>query len=197
MCVFACVYPDVFFFNLQIFLLLHCRDLSDNVRPELRRDWFENAWDEWFVAESCDRHRRDWIECRVEGQLWVMNECCHDEHRRQMRTPGKMKTEFSAVKFACLNAKSYILVAADGTVKKSTKGVQHGFSEHLDWDAFVRCLETGELQYSVNKGFVSVGGQVLTYRQLKRALNNLLVKRAVDPDDPTISRLLVLPDNIA
>ena len=179
----------------SVFLALAETCLTDCVDEKLREEFFSKVYCEWFVAQSCQSCRAAWERVRIERrQTWEMGPCCQREYARQLRTPGLLKEEFEASKFICLNAKTYILVAADGKVKKSTKGIIHSLSSHLTWELFEGCLETGKPVYSHNRGFVVIRGNIFTYVQLKRALTNLLTKRAIDPRDPTVSHLLRLPE---
>ena len=193
---FAVAYAD----TDSLFLILHHPELSDNVLPCKRAEWFRDVYHQWFVPDSCPgEHRDEWTRRMIAGDPApaAAPDCCRRCHVKHTRTPGLLKEEFHASKFVALNAKSYCLVGANGTdTKRSMKGVNESLAGHLDYDAFVRCLERGEPEYVVNRGFVTINGHVLTYAQVKRALTNLLVKRVVDERDPAISYLITLTRDV-
>ena len=158
--------------------------LEECVHDHMKRDFYEN-YDEWFPAEACEKHKQDFIETKMGGRPWVLDECCHKAKAYHKRTPGKFKFEFWGDGIVALCSKTYIAYGERET-KLSCKGLQKKRNlERLTKEAYLNVLETQRPGCGVNKGFRAINGKVYTYSQTRFGLSYLYCKRRMLDDGVT------------
>jgi hypothetical protein len=181
--------------------------MHDLVKPELRREFFENYGD-WFVTPYCEAHRRDFVERMVTGDgRWDESAtCCRDAKRRDTRTPGKFKEEFYGSVMVALNSKTYICAKDEEDLardfppsddpdteaerrrrrdkcrlKNSCKGLSKK-TNAFTVEHYRSVLESGEACAGVNRGFQKKNNALYTYQQTRRGLTYFYAKRRVLED---------------
>ena len=156
--------------------------LDECVRPSMLKNYY-HCYDEWFPTLSCPAHKLDFIETKMAGREWVMQECCRDAHNYELRTPGKFKVEFQGDGIVALCSKTYDCFGEKEGTKRSCKGIQK--SRNLDVltrDTYLDVLKKQQAGSGVNKGFVANNGRIYSYTQTRFGLSYLYCKRLVDDD---------------
>jgi hypothetical protein len=188
--------------------------LHDVIKPELRREFFENYGD-WFVTPYCAAHRRDFIERMVDGdRRWEgSSTCCREARRHDSRTPGKFKEEFVGSVMVALNSKTYIcakddedlardfppsddpIVEAELRRKREACRLENsckGLSKKTNTftvEHYRSVLETGRAVSGVNRGFRKKDNTLYTYQQSRRGLTYFYAKRRVLADGVSTTHL--------
>ena len=176
----------------SLFLILAHETLDECVIESKRFEWFSEIRARWFITEHCLKHRDAYTRAKMAREPWVMAECCQNVSLWHLRTPGLLKSEFSATRFNALNPKTYILEnTRSNTIKKSHKGVQSRAASTLDWETFAKTRDEGACVDVTNTGFCQWDGVTVTYKQTKRGLNPINMKRRENPDFPYITNTIV------
>ena len=189
----------VYFRSDDIQLLAHDTDsvyiaatvdnIEDLLHPCLREKYYNVERDRWFPTECCANHKSDYVQCKLEDKIWIKQPCCNHEYIRQIRTPGLFKEEFSGTKFIGLSPKCYFAYNEKKS-KLSCKGVRK--NNNLQYEDFEKIINRTESKIKcINRGFLSVKGEMKSYQQVKNGLTNLYFKRIVDEDNISTHPLLV------
>ena len=158
------------------------------IRPNLIRNYYHNR-DDWFPTESCRLHKRDFVAAKMLGQEWVMQKCCEEAHKHDLRTPGLFKLEFSGDGIVALCSKTYICFKEDEN-KISCKGIQKKRNHDvLTKENYLAVLRNQQAGYGINKGFVADNGRVYSYAQKRYGLGYQYCKRLVHDDGVSTSPL--------
>ena len=158
------------------------------VRTNLIRNYYHNR-DDWFPTESCRLHKRDFVAAKMLGQEWVMQKCCEEAHKHDLRTPGLFKLEFSGDGIVALCSKTYICFKEDEN-KISCKGIQKKRNHDvLTKENYLAVLRNQQAGYGINKGFVADNGRVYSYAQKRYGLGYQYCKRLVHDDGVSTSPL--------
>ena len=151
------------------------------VRPSMVRHYYHH-YDEWFPTLACQVHKQDFIATKVAGREWVMQKCCEEAHRYDLRTPGKFKLEFQGDGIVALCSKTYICFK-EGETKISCKGIQKKRNQDiLTKDNYLAVLRNQQAGFGVNKGFVASNGRIYSYSQKRYGLGYQYCKRLVQDD---------------
>ena len=155
--------------------------IDEAVKPELRKDFYED-YDKWFPTPACEKHKRDFVTTKVNGENWTPSQCCLDSFKFQKRTPGLFKEEFRGEGIISLCSKTYIAWGDEGD-KISCKGLQKKRNlENLTKQKYLNVLETQTAGKGTNKGFRVNAGKIFTYEQEKFGLSYLYAKREILED---------------
>ena len=180
----------------SIYIALAAPSLRSAVNPDLRPE-FDREVRKWMPQRLCDYHYNERQQARESGDrtadedFSAVHKCCDDVRRFQKRTLGLWKVECEADAVIALAPKSYICFnhSTDGTediletVKKSHKGVQPA-NNPLTARDYWRVMDSMKPHYVINRGIRLDQTKKLmrTYRQEKRGLSYLYVKRKVLDD---------------
>ncbi len=169
----------------SIWLGISAENLDDLVRPNLRRQYFEN-YDKIMPALACTAHKELFIETRVVGLDWVMEDfpCCVIYNREQQRTPLLFKYEYTGDFLYALTCKTYHAGCYDDDgcdFKQSTKGVSKKHS-NLRANDFMDVLRDHHPKKGINLSFVTKKSEIYTYKQERVGLSYLYYKRKVCAD---------------
>ena len=163
----------------SFYLALSKPTLEQAVKPELRKEFFENMH-VWFPTESCNKHRQLFVNTKLANQQWVPFPCCIEAHAFHIRTPGLFKLEFSGLGIVSLCSKTYFCYS-DTTEKISCKGLQKSLNRLTKAD-FKKVLETRKSGVGQNISFRAKGSGMSTVSQTKAGLSFLYIKRNVLAD---------------
>ena len=67
--------------------------IDEAVKPEMRKHFYED-YDKWFPTPACEKHKRNFVNTKVNGENWTPAQCCLDSFKFQKRTHGLFKEEF-------------------------------------------------------------------------------------------------------
>ena len=164
----------------SLYFALSEKELDDAVKPELRREYFTERH-KWLPSESCDihHHRETYIEAKTNGFPWFPQPCCKERYVYDKRTPGLFKIEWEGDAMTCLNSKCYI--GKGESEKLSCKGVIQKQNE-LSLKTYQQVLDSGVPHQVTNTGFRTLNHKVVTFRQRKRGLSYMYIKRKVCDD---------------
>ena len=182
-----CVYFDQTDFELiemdtdSLYMGLSAPSLETLVKPELRRQFFENRH-LWFPSETCDKCKPAYLQAKTgdQPQSWKPCPGCLAKQKADKRTPGLMKLEWSGDGCIALCSKTYICFgSSDGTGDKlATKGVNKNLNSYAKTH-FLNVLDTGVPAEAENRGFRTNNNFIETYKQNKIGLSYVYVKRKV------------------
>ena len=160
------------------YMVLSTTTLEEAVRPELRQQFYEE-FHHWFPSPACDRHRQDFVECRVAHQVWVpKGQCCRDRAAFDKRTPGLFKLEYKGDGIVALCSKTYCCFGKNAETKTSAKGISKRLNL-LTRDKYLQVLNTRKSGSGINKGFRSDGRSMFTCEQRRDSLSYFYIKRKV------------------
>ena len=196
-------------------------NLEDAIRPELRREFFEE-YHHWFPSPSCDDHRQAFVKCRTANKIWVPSDpCCRKRQAFDKRTPGLFKLEYKGDGIVALCSKTYCCfgtcITDEETFRRrypnddkvgvlctkelcffgkgcKTKTSAKGINKNLNYLARQKYLNVLLHRMSgsgLNRGFRSNGCDMHTYSQTRDALSFLYIKRVVAKDGITTSPLAI------
>ena len=196
-------------------------NLEDAIRPELRREFFEE-YHHWFPSPSCDDHRQAFVKCRTANKIWVPSDpCCRKRQAFDKRTPGLFKLEYKGDGIVALCSKTYCCfgtcITDEETFRRrypnddkvgvlctkelcffgkgcKTKTSAKGINGNLNYLARQKYLNVLLHRMSgsgLNRGFRSNGCDMHTYSQTRDALSFLYIKRVVAKDGITTSPLAI------
>ena len=155
--------------------------IDDCVRPDMARSYYHH-YDEWFPTLACQAHKEDFVSTKVAGREWVMQKCCEEAHKYNMRTPGLFKIEFQGDGIIALCSKTYLCFTGQDT-KTSCKGIQKKRNQNtLTKETYLAVLRTQQAGSGVNKGFVASNGRIYSYTQTRFGLSYQYLKRLVQDD---------------
>ena len=167
--------------------------LESIVKPEKRTEFFEE-YGSWFPKPFCDRHKKDFVRCKVQeargGPQWTPSACCLRVERFDRRTPGLFKVEFQGDGMVALNSKTYFCWNHDSEerFKCSCKGLSKS-TNSLRVDQYKRVLMEGVTESGVNKTFTLRNNKMYTTHTLRAGLTPAYVKRVVGDDWVSTSNL--------
>ena len=169
------------------YMALSTPTLEDAIRPELRRQFFEE-YHHWFPSPACDDHRADFIESRVAHREWQPRvPCCVQRKAFDKRTPGLFKLEYKGDGIIALCSKTYLCFNGQNT-KTSAKGISKRLN-HLTKEKYMRVLRSRQSGSGVNKSFRLHGRHMYTYTQTRDALSFFYIKRQVAANGTSTSPL--------
>ena len=183
----------------SLYFGLGASSLRESVKPELKFK-FDEELPKWMPLDLCRHHYDERQASRRAGEdiadevYGPLQKCCYDSQDYQKRTVGLWKVECKSDGIVALAAKAYNCynVAAPidpqedenatyETVKLSCKGVQK--CNPMTPNAYRCVLHSKNNHYAINRGMrLSHQKQMHTYRQNKKALSYLYVKRKVLED---------------
>ena len=203
------------------YAVLSSNNLEDAIRPELRREFFEE-YHHWFPSPACDKHRQAFVKIRTENKNWVPTDsCCRKRQAFDKRTPGLFKLEYKGDGIVALCSKTYCCFGACITDEETyrrcypnddkvgvlcteelcsfgkgckTKTSAKGINKNLNYLArqkYLNVLFHRRSGSGLNRGFRSDGCDMYTYSQTRDALSFLYIKRVVAKDGITTSPLVI------
>ena len=178
----------------SVIISLSSKDMGSLIRPQLREEFF-TVRHKYFPTESCEFHRKAYIECKKKGEEWKMCDRCEYEFKRAKRTPSLWKVEAEATKSIFLCAKTYTMFNEEAdTDKASTKGLNKELNNETPEKRYKRfenvLYGSGAPDGGYNRGMKrSKSGSVLGYHQYRAALPAIYCKRKVLDDRVTTEPL--------
>ena len=160
-------------------------NFEDLVKPDLRRDYFENKG-RFLQSEVCQQAscRQQYVNARTNKLPWVQPECCAKVELFDKRTPGLFKTEFQGSEVCFLNPKTYC-ITGDDEDKIACKGVIKRLNP-LKMAHFKRVLfdvgDRGNTHFTKNASFRMVDGKMRTAVVYKNGFTGQFIKRKVLSD---------------
>ena len=183
----------------SLYFGLGASSLREAVNPDLRLQ-FDLELPKWMPTDLCKDHyderqrRRERGEEGTEDVFGPLPYCCYQSFAHQRRTLGLWKVECQSDAIVALAAKAYNCYNVTQpenpeeddnltfeTVKLSCKGVQK--CNPMTANAYRSVLHSTKSHYAVNRGIrLSHLKQMCTYKQQKKSLSYLYVKRQVLDD---------------
>ena len=167
----------------SIYIALSRNNLDAVIKPELREHFFQN-YGKWFPEESCDKHKDEFVVCKVSGGNWDNSNkaCCVKRQQYCMRTPLKFKIEWSGSGCIALSSKLYYCFdeTEDNNKKISCKGISKRHNQ-LNKNHFLKVLNTKQKQTCTNHGFMTKNHAIYTYSQY-RCFSYFYGKRKIQSD---------------
>ena len=143
------------------------------------RKEFYREWGQWFPAEACQIHQEEFVQQKVEGQMWQPQPCCIKQKKYDKHTPGLFKVEWEGSGMIALCSKTYFGWGEEN--KCSTKGIDKRHNQ-LNKEHFLQVLMSKQSCSGINVGFQVKNNTVYTYRQQRDALSYLYPKWQVLDD---------------
>ena len=152
--------------------------LDSVIIPESREEFY-SKFHRWFPSPACDKHRSEFIECKVGGEEWSQAPCCRQRQLDDKRTPGLFKVEYEGEGCVALTSKTYFCFG--DTNKLASKGLNIGLNK-LTKEKYLDVLLSRRPGSGTNRGFRPLNNRILTYQQERAALPYLYTKRKVAAD---------------
>ena len=102
------------------YIAISGKNIEELVRPHLKHDFYQE-WHKWLPAEACPEHQEDFVQVKMQGDLWEPKECCIKQKKYDKRTPGLFKIEWEGEGMVGLCSKTYF--GWGNKNKCSTKGI--------------------------------------------------------------------------
>ena len=169
------------------YIAISGKNIEDLVKPHLKKQFYEE-WSQWFPAEACEVHQKEFVHKKLAGEEWTPGDCCINKKKYDRRTPGLFKVEWEGTGMIALCSKTYFGWGEKN--KCSTKGISKT-QNVIDKDQFLQVLQTKQSSGGVNIGFQVKDNAVYTYRQERNALSYLYPKRQVLEDGITTQPLMI------
>jgi len=93
-------------------------DLEDCVPIQLKESFYKDLFD-WMPVETCETHKEEFINTKINGLPWNPHQCCKEAYEFQKRTPGLLKLEYRSDKAVCLSAKTHLFTSKNHTKQVS------------------------------------------------------------------------------
>ena len=160
-------------------------NLEAVIKPDLRREFYEES-SKFLQVESCENHRTEFVDTRVEKREWQPPQCCVDAKTESRFTPGLFKVEHTGDVITALCSKTYITYSRNAAGEEFDKKIScKGLNKNLNpltGEIFNRVLETGVAEGGTNTGFINKNDGVYQYEQTRKAISSVYIKRQVLED---------------
>ena len=155
---------------------------------------FYQTYHTFFPSLSCKRCRDFFVTEKVKGNTWLMKPCCETRFKKDKRTPGLFKLEYTGDSIIALGAKDYIcydnVPSKANNIKSATKGLSKRLND-IKPLKFMDVLRSKRCGGGVNRGFTVKKHKVFTYEQERKGLAYLYIKRKINPDRITTKPLSI------